>query len=79
MRKTLVLALAGLLAAGTYGFIEGKPHANACRGFHVDAGGGNGSETGDPGNSGLHNNGAISGTNSQSPASQADPNGEDNL
>jgi hypothetical protein len=56
---------------------DGNAHgANANRG--LNAGGGNGSETGDPGNSETHNQAAVSGERSQSDASVNDSDGEDN-
>lgn len=56
---------------------DGHAHgANANRG--LNAGGGNGSETGDPGNSETHNQAAVSGERSQSDASVNDTDGEDN-
>lgn len=56
---------------------DGNAHgANANRG--LNAGGGNGSETGDPGNSESHNQAAVSGERSRSDASVNDTDGEDN-
>jgi hypothetical protein len=56
---------------------DGNAHgANENRG--LNAGGGNGSETGDPGNSETHNQAAVSGERSQSDASVNDSDGEDN-
>jgi hypothetical protein len=56
---------------------DGHAHgANANRG--LNAGGGNGSETGDPGNSETHNQAAVSGERSLSDASVNDTDGEDN-